>query len=96
MDGAECSEPPDSATPPTPPTSIVNPHFQDPLPTTPIVCVPVRASELSSWVEAIDCFCYQRDEMVACELAPKTNPEPQDQGKASVPPRMFDLDALLS
>ncbi len=40
-------------------------------------------------------FCYQRDEMVSCEHAAKTNQEPQDDGKASVPPRMFDLDVLL-
>jgi hypothetical protein len=40
-------------------------------------------------------FCYQRDELVSCEHAAKTNQEPQDEGKASAPPRMFDLDVLL-
>ena len=40
-------------------------------------------------------FCYQGDEMVSCDHAAKTQQEPQDQGKASVPPRMFDLDVLL-
>jgi hypothetical protein len=54
-----------------------------------------QSDEVRASVADTPRFCYQRDEMVSCEHAAKTQQEPQDQGKVSVPPRMFDLDVLL-